>query len=92
MPRLGASSFSFPEFRGATRRLVLVNLATFFALLLAGVVAPAPTGELAEAFQFRPDLFLHGYLWQPFTYSFIHPRHSRNPLRTGLSVVHGRLS
>jgi len=73
MPRLGASSFSFPEFRGATRRLVLVNLATFFALLLAGVVAPAPTGELAEAFQFRPDLFLHGYLWQPFTYSFIHP-------------------
>jgi membrane associated rhomboid family serine protease len=72
MPRLGASSFSFPEFRGATRRLVLVNLATFFALLVAGVVAPAVTGDLAEALKFRPDLFLHGYLWQPFTYSFIH--------------------
>jgi membrane associated rhomboid family serine protease len=73
MPRPGLSSFSFPEFRGATRRLVLVNLATFFALLLAGVVAPAATGDLAEALKFRPDLFLHGYLWQPLTYSFIHP-------------------
>ncbi|MGD0631318.1 MAG: rhomboid family intramembrane serine protease [Terracidiphilus sp.] len=72
MPRLGASSFSFPEFRGATRRLVLVNLATFFALLVAGLAAPEATGGWAGLLSFRPDLFLRGYLWQPFTYSFIH--------------------
>jgi membrane associated rhomboid family serine protease len=72
MPRLGASSFSFPEFRGATRRLVLVNLAAFFALLLAGLVTPDATSELLKYLLFRPDLFLHGALWQPFTYSFIH--------------------
>jgi membrane associated rhomboid family serine protease len=72
MPRLGASSFSFPEFRGATRRLVLVNLATFFALLVAGLAAPDATGGMIGVLSFRPDLFLHGYLWQPFTYSFIH--------------------
>jgi membrane associated rhomboid family serine protease len=72
MPRLGASSFSFPEFSGATRRLVLVNLATFFALLVAGLAAPEATGGLVGSLSFRPDLFLHGYLWQPFTYSFIH--------------------
>jgi membrane associated rhomboid family serine protease len=72
MPRPGLSSFSFPEFRGATRRLVLVNLATFFALLVAGLAAPEATGGLVGSLSFRPDLFLHGYLWQPFTYSFIH--------------------
>ena len=38
MPRLGASSFSFPAFSGATRLLVLVNLAAFFVLLLAGAL------------------------------------------------------
>jgi membrane associated rhomboid family serine protease len=72
MPRPGLSSSSFPEFRGATRRLVLVNLATFFALLVAGLAAPDATGGMIRSLSFRPDLFLHGYLWQPFTYSFIH--------------------
>jgi membrane associated rhomboid family serine protease len=72
MPRPGLSSFSFPEFRGATRRLVLVNLATYFALLVAGLAAPDATGDLLKYCTFRPDLFLHGALWQPFTYSFIH--------------------
>ena len=72
MPRVGASSFSFPEFRGATRRLVLVNLAAFFAVLVAGFMAAEPTSALVNSLVFRPDLFLHGELWQPFTYSFIH--------------------
>jgi membrane associated rhomboid family serine protease len=72
MPRVGASSFSFPEFRGATRRLVLVNLAAFFAILVAGLAAREATDELLNYLLFRPDLFLHGQLWQPFTYSFIH--------------------
>ncbi len=72
MPRVGASSFSFPEFRGATRRLVLVNLGAFFAVLVAGLVAPDATNELLKYLLFRPDLFLHGALWQPLTYSFIH--------------------
>src|SRR6266568_3456506 len=35
MARLGPSPFSFPEFRGVTRQLVLVNLGTFFAWFLA---------------------------------------------------------
>jgi membrane associated rhomboid family serine protease len=72
MPRVGASSFSFPEFRGATRRLVLVNLAAFFAILIAGFMAPDATDALLTHLLFRPDLFLHGQLWQPFTYSLIH--------------------
>jgi membrane associated rhomboid family serine protease len=72
MPRLGASPFSFPDFHGATRRLVLVNLAAFFGLLLADLVFPQTAGGLVRLLSFQPDLFLHGALWQPFTYSLIH--------------------
>jgi membrane associated rhomboid family serine protease len=72
MPRLGASPFSFPDFRGATRLLVLVNLAAFFGLLLADLVIPQTASELIKFLSFQPDLFLHGAVWQPFTYSLIH--------------------
>jgi hypothetical protein len=65
--------FAFPDFTGATRRLVLVNVATFFALLIAGLAYPNSAGSVAGHLTFIPNEFLHGYLWQPFTYSFIHP-------------------
>jgi membrane associated rhomboid family serine protease len=72
MPRIGSSPFSFPEFRGATRRLVFLNLFAFFALLLAQFAFPAYAVLLASQLSFVPVAFLHGALWQPFTYSFIH--------------------
>ena len=37
MPRIGAAPFAFPDFRGATRRLVLANLIAYFALYSAGL-------------------------------------------------------
>src|ERR1035437_1394646 len=73
MPRFGSTPFAFPEFRGATRRLVLWNLAAYFALALAQMAAPATAGQLALSFAFTPGAFLHGALWQPLTYSFVHP-------------------
>lgn len=72
MARIGSSSLSFPSFRGATRGLVLVNLAAFFALLLAQVAARDSANSFAAALAFTPSVFLHGYFWQPLTYSFIH--------------------
>ena len=72
MPRFGSTPFAFPDFRGATRRLVLWNLAAYFALALALMAAPATADGLAISFAFTPGTFLHGALWQPFTYSFIH--------------------
>ena len=45
MPKMSSSPFSFPEFKGATRTLVFVNLATFFALLLAQVDVCGAGGE-----------------------------------------------
>ncbi len=72
MARIGSSPFSFPDFNGVTRRLILVNLGAYFALLLAQLAVPATAAALFRSFAFEPGLFLHGLLWQPITYSFIH--------------------
>jgi len=72
MPRPGASSISFPAFRGATRLLVIVNLFSYFALLLARVMSAGNAEGVEALLGFSPSLFVHGFLWQPFTYSFIH--------------------
>jgi membrane associated rhomboid family serine protease len=73
MPRFGATPFAFPDFRGATRRLVLVNLFAYFALALAHLAFSDTADTLARAFAFIPGAFLHGWFWQPFTYSLVHP-------------------
>jgi membrane associated rhomboid family serine protease len=73
MPRFGATPFSFPEFTGATRRLVLVNLVAFFLLLLAQLAFRGTATQAIDLLALRPSDLLGGYLWQPFTYSLIHP-------------------
>jgi membrane associated rhomboid family serine protease len=72
MPRIGSSPFAFPDFTGATRRLILINLGTFFALLLAQLALRERVADLVLSLSFIPGAFLHGSLWQPLTYSFIH--------------------
>jgi membrane associated rhomboid family serine protease len=73
MRRLGSTPFSFPVFGGATRHLVLWNLAAYFVLALVLLAAPDTGGLFAHALKFTPSTFLHGALWQPFTYSLVHP-------------------
>ena len=73
MPRIGATPFAFPDFRGATRRLVLVNLGAYFLLAIAGMVAPAAAESALAHLLFYPTTFLQGWIWQPFTYSLVHP-------------------
>jgi membrane associated rhomboid family serine protease len=72
MPRSSASSISFPAFRGATRRLVLLNVFTYFALLLTGVLTQAGAVWMVDHVAFSPSSFVHGAVWQPITYSFVH--------------------
>ncbi|MDE3163427.1 MAG: DUF1751 domain-containing protein, partial [Acidobacteriota bacterium] len=72
MRRLGSTPFAFPDFRGATRRLILVNLAAYFALIVLGAVTPAVARSLVDLLAFSPEAFLHGWLWQPLTYSLVH--------------------
>jgi membrane associated rhomboid family serine protease len=73
MPRFGSTPFAFPEFRGATRRLILWNLAAYFLLALAQLAFPHPEIPLGLRLGFIPSAFLHGALWQPLTYSLVHP-------------------
>src|SRR5579863_2080441 len=71
MARLGPMPFSFPEFRGATRRLIVVNLAAFFALLLVQLADAHSWRSLVDYCSFVPQFFVHGWIWQPLTYSLV---------------------
>lgn len=71
MARIGSSPFAFPDFRGATRRLILINLATYFVLLI-GTKASFAIAQIAGTLVFDPYFFLRGEFWQPLTYSFVH--------------------
>jgi hypothetical protein len=70
MPRIGSTPFAFPDFKGATRRLIFINLAAYFVLLVASL---AGADQIGNRLAFSPPAFVHGYLWQPLTYSFVHP-------------------
>jgi len=72
MARIGSSPFSFPDFSGVTRRLVVINLLAYFALLLVTSFLPSPEVPFIYRLGFVPSLFMHGWIWQPFTYSFVH--------------------
>jgi hypothetical protein len=73
MRRIGSSPFAFPDFNGATRKLVLINLGAYFALAVAGLASSSLAGNIAGHLVFEPARFLSGWLWQPLTYSFVHP-------------------
>ena len=72
MRRIGSSPFAFPDFGGATRQLVLVNLVTYFAVVVSQLALHDTAAALISGLTFQPWDFLRGALWQPFTYSFIH--------------------
>jgi len=72
MPKIGSSMLAFPDFRGATRRLILINLAAYFALLLFSLASSAAASRIAANLVFDPFAFIHGALWQPVTYSLVH--------------------
>ncbi|HET7104931.1 MAG TPA: rhomboid family intramembrane serine protease [Terracidiphilus sp.] len=72
MRRIGTTPFAFPEFRGATRQLIIWNLVAYFVLAIGLLVSPSTARRWAAILAFDPIVFLHGAIWQPITYSFIH--------------------
>jgi len=62
-----------PDFTGATRRIILWNLVAFFVYLLATSARLGGLVTLFDHLSLRPEMFLAGHIWQPFTYSLIHP-------------------
>ena len=71
MRRTGTISFGLPTFAGATRRIILANLAVFFGLAILHWLAPVPTAILHSHLQLEPAAVAHGELWQLATYSFL---------------------
>jgi membrane associated rhomboid family serine protease len=72
MARIGSSQLAFPDFRGATRRIVLANLAAYFLLLFISLIFRERFPDILDGLSFIPSYFLHGALWQPITYSLVH--------------------
>jgi membrane associated rhomboid family serine protease len=71
---MGSMPFGFPDFKGATRRLILANLIAYFALAVASLtLSPLAMNSIGTHLSFVPELFLRGWIWQPLTYSLIHP-------------------
>jgi len=73
MARIGSSQLAFPDFRGATRKIVLANLVAFFLLLFASLIFRDRYDDIRNGLSLVPFDFLnHARIWQPFTYSFVH--------------------
>jgi membrane associated rhomboid family serine protease len=70
-PRSTTLSMSFPPFTGFIRRLILANVAVFFAVALLGLIAPSIQSFLLDHLSLTPYSVLHGQLWQLLTYSFL---------------------
>jgi len=73
MARFGSAQLSFPEFSGTTRRLVLWNLVAYFVLLLADAAHLEPVLWVFAHLKLHPDMVVAGAVWQPLTYSLVHP-------------------
>ncbi len=71
MPRSSPITMTFPPFAGATRKLVLANVAVFFTLAVMHWVAPGITDLLTQRLLLEPAAVVNGMLWQPITYAFI---------------------
>ena len=71
MPRSSPITMTFPPFAGATRKLVLANVAVFFTILVLRWIVPGLTETLVGHLRLEPLDLARGQFWQPFTYAFI---------------------
>jgi membrane associated rhomboid family serine protease len=71
MPRSGPISLSLPAFEGTTRKLILANVAVFFALGLLRWLAPHLAELLLGHLILEPHAVAHSEIWQLVTYSFL---------------------
>ena len=72
MARSSTIPMSFPPFAGVVRKLVLVNVGVYFALLVLGQLLPDVAGALVNLLQLQPSAVARGEVWQLGTYCFIH--------------------
>ena len=73
MPRSGPISLALPSFGGAVRRLILINVAAFFALAVLSWISPEMNRLLLSHLVLEPLAVVHGQVWQLVTYSLVNP-------------------
>ena len=71
MSRTGSISLSFPPFAGVTRRIILANVAAFFAFAVLSWVSPSVYNFLRFHLMLEPLAVARGEVWQLFTYAFV---------------------
>lgn len=62
---------SFPPFAGMVRKIILVSLAIYFAMMVLHWVAPSLAGNIFATAALTPAMVMHGAVWQLVTYSFL---------------------
>ena len=67
----GPTTLALPPFSGATRRLILLNLAVFFGLALLSLLPAHFYALLVSNLALSPVLLFRGELWQLLTYAFL---------------------
>jgi membrane associated rhomboid family serine protease len=72
MPRNTSATMGFPRFSGAVRNLVLINTAVFIVLLLLMSFAKDQAQWILDRGLLSPEAIKHGWVWQFFTYGFLH--------------------
>src|SRR5215813_3827017 len=72
MPRTSSFEMGLPAFRGAVRKIIIVNTAIFVFLLLTLGFAPQIAQRVEEFTVLDPKFIRHGFLWQFATYGFVH--------------------
>jgi len=65
-------SLSFPPFTPAVKWLIIINVSVFFLLLIGQQIAPLFTSVFGGIFSLWPKAVVSGYIWQLFTYCFLH--------------------
>lgn len=71
MARSTPTTLALPPFEGATRRLVVWCVLTFFLFALMALLAPAAASFLLSHLALTPRAVLHGEAWQLVTYIFM---------------------
>lgn len=72
MSRTSPITMTFPPFAGVVRKLVIANVAVFFAIAVLQWVAPTLSAGLVNILRLHPVDVVHGGIWQLGTYCFIH--------------------
>jgi membrane associated rhomboid family serine protease len=70
MRSTGPTILALPAFRGFTRKIILLAIACFLFLLLAGIFAPRLAGQIAGLLALQPSLAFK-FVWQFITWPFV---------------------